>query len=104
MNKNEQINIIINNLHETISNLTDAKSLLEQNKKTKIYFEDFAKFENECHSTLSCEDSNKLFDIIVNYEQSIGIAAFLTGFQKGVQSVKTLEDKNFVANMLDKLM
>ena len=104
MNNQEQLKQIINNLHEALTNLTDAKTLLSQNEKTKAYLEEYNKFEDECHSKLDFDKSNKLYGTISLYEQSFGIAAFLTGFKAGIQSMKLLEDKNFVSKMLNMIM
>ena len=101
---NDKINTIISNLYESITILTDARILLEQSEITKEYLEKFAEFEKQCHNNIDYEKSNEIYETIVDYEQSIGIAAFLVGFQKGVQSVKAIEDKNFVENMLNMLM
>ena len=104
MNNQEKLKQIIDNLHEALTNITDANTLLSQSEKTKAYLEEYNKFENECHSKLDFEESNKLYETIAFYEQSFGIAAFLTGFQAGVKSERMIKDKDFVSKMLNMIM
>lgn len=104
MNEQQKIDLIIRNLYETITNISDTRDILMKNKETKGYIESFEKFEDEYQKKVGIEKANERFEQVVNYEQAISTTAFLIGFQKGVQAVKTIEDKNFVENMLKVLM
>ena len=102
--QDEKIKLLIQNLYDTISNISDTRELLSQNETTKKHLEDFDKLENEFQKDLNVEKANEVYETIVNFEQSLSISAYLQGFQAGIKTIKTLEDKNFALNMLNLLV
>lgn len=103
MNEKEQMDIIIQNLFDTLSNLTNAKDLLSQNEETKKYLQDYENLEDKIEEKLSVKESNSRYDILVSYEQALGISSFLLGFQKGVQIIQAINSPDFLSTTLNKL-
>lgn len=103
MNEKEQMDIIIQNLFDTLSNLTNAKDLLSQNEETKKYLQDYENLEDKIEKKLSVKESNSRYDILVSYEQALGISSFLLGFQKGVQIIQAINSPDFLSTTLNKL-
>ena len=102
--QDEKIKLLIQNLFDTISNLSDTRELLSQNKTTQKYLEDFDNLQDTYQKDLSSNQANQHYEIAVNFEQIISISAYLQGFQAGIKTIKTLEDKNFALNMLNLLV
>ena len=102
--QDEKIKLLIQNLFDTISNLSDTRELLSQNKTTQKYLEDFDNLQDTYQKDLSANQANKHYEIAVNFEQIISISAYLQGFQAGIKTTKILEDKNFALNMLNLLV
>lgn len=103
MSEKEQMDIIIQNLFNTLSNLTDARDLLSQNEETKKYLKDYENLEDTIQKNLSVEEANNRYDILISYEQAIGISAFLLGYQKGVKCMQAINSPDFLPNILNKL-
>lgn len=102
--QDEKIKLLIQNLYDTISNISDTRELLSQNETTKQYLEDFDNLQDTYRKDLSAKQANQHYEIAVNFEQIISISAYLQGFQAGIKTIKILEDKNFALNMLNLLV
>ena len=102
--QDEKIKLLIQNLYDTISNISDTRELLSQNETTKQYLEDFDNLQDTYQKDLSAKQANQHYEIAVNFEQIISISAYLQGFQAGIKTIKTLEDKNFALNMMNLLV
>lgn len=102
--QDEKIKLLIQNLYDTISNISDTRELLSQNETTKQYLEDFDNLQDTYQKDLSSKQVNQHYEIAVNFEQIISISAYLQGFQAGIKTTKILEDKNFALNMLNLLV
>lgn len=93
----------IENIYQALLNLTDAKELLSQSKVTKKYYDEKQELDRAYMENLNMEESNKYFDISVNYEKSLAMMAFLNGYQQGYQKGKLLDDKDFLKLIAEKL-
>lgn len=103
MDNNKAIDEIRENLFSSIAILTDADELLSKNETTKKYLDDYNSLEQKLQKHLNDEQINKEFEIRVQYEQAIGIIAFLKGFKLSYDLIKALDDKEFVEKTLLKL-
>lgn len=103
MDNNKVIDEIRENLFSSIAILTDADQLLSKNETTKKYLEDYNSLEQKLQKHLNDEQINEEFETRVQYEQAIGIIAFLKGFKMSYDLIKALDDKEFVEKTLLKL-
>ena len=103
MDNNKVIDEIRENLFSSIAILTDADQLLSKNETTKKYLDDYNSLEQKLQKHLNDEQINEEFETRVQYEQAIGIIAFLKGFKLSYDLIKALDDKEFVEKTLLKL-
>lgn len=101
MSEKEKMNILAVNLKEILSNFIDAKELLSNNEKTKLYYEEYEKFLEEYRKDVSFEQMIKFEDVMMNYSQGIGISAFFLGFNLAMKLSKGIEKNEFITQLLD---
>ncbi len=79
----------------------DAQTLLGSNERTRKYYDEYRSFSDEYKSKLSFDDVIMYEEMMVNYEQGIGISAFLLGFSMCMRMSKGIEEDRFVSSFLD---